>query len=95
MNNFPEKNAQITWDEETKNKFSRLLEKIPVFLRGMAEKQVSQKAEDLVKEENRSVICEKDLVDALFAETPFGFHGPMKSDMEDLHIDYSQYGYPK
>ena len=28
-------------------------------------------------------------------ETPFGFHGPMKLDMEELGIDYKKYGYEK
>ncbi len=67
--------------------------KIPVFLRNVAEKKVSQKAESLAQKDNRMVVSEKDLVDAFFAETPFGFHGPMKNDMNELKIDYAKYGY--
>ena len=58
-------------------------------------KKVFQKAVDLAEKNNRTVVTEKDLVDAFFAETPFGFHGPMKNDMESLQIDYLKYGYPK
>ena len=87
--------AQISWDETTREKFQQLIEKVPIFIRGIAEKNVSQKAESLVKKENRQVVCEKDLVDAFFAETPFGFHGPMKTDMTEIQIDYMKYGYPK
>ena len=38
---------------------------------------------------------EKDLVDALFSETPFGFHGMMKNDLNVVGIDYAKYGYEK
>jgi hypothetical protein len=83
----------MNWEKEAEEKFKQLLAKIPVFLREIAEKKVSQKAESLARAANRSVITEKDMVDAFFAETPFGFHGPMKCDMEALSIDYKKYGY--
>jgi len=85
----------INWDPDTRKKFERMMAKIPVFLRSVAEKKVSQEAEDIVRQNGRTVVYEKDLVDAFFAETPFGFHGPMKNDMEELGIDYEKYGYPK
>ena len=85
----------IVWEEATKEKFDQLLERIPVFLRGMAQEKVSKKAESLADKDGRSQVTEKDLVDAFFAETPFGFHGPMKTDMEALGIDYMKYGHSK
>ena len=84
---------EISWEKDTECKFKQMMEKVPVFLRGMAEKQISQKAEQIVKGDNRAEVNEKDMVDAFFAATPFGFHGPMKTDMEDLDIDYTKYGY--
>ena len=86
---------KITWDKTTEEKFAQLIAKIPIFLRELAKDKVSQKAESLVKKHNRAVIGEKDLVDAFFAETPFGFHGPMKTDMQTVGIDYTKYGYDK
>ena len=85
----------MPWEKDTAEKFQQLINKIPVFLRGIAEEKVSKKAEHLAQKENRHEITEKDLIDAFFAETPFGFHGPMKSDMESLGIDYRKYGYEK
>lgn len=85
----------IAWEEITKEKFNRLLEKVPVFLRGVAREKVSKKAEVIAAREGRSQVTEKDLVDAFFAETPFGFHGPMKTDMEALGIDYTKYGHTR
>ncbi|HRZ04168.1 MAG TPA: PCP reductase family protein [Candidatus Omnitrophota bacterium] len=85
----------MNWDKTTQEKFRVLLDKIPVFLRAIAEEKVSKRAETIAQKENHPEITEKDLVDAFFAETPFGFHGPMKSDMEELGINYVQYGYEK
>ncbi len=85
----------MNWDPDTQKKFHQVIEKIPVFLRGIALEKVSKKAEILAGREGRTQVTEKDLVDAFFAETPFGFHGPMKSDMEAAGIDYTKYGYDK
>jgi hypothetical protein len=87
--------VSIVWEETTKEKFNRLLEKVPVFLRGVAQEKVSKKAEGIVVQEGRAQVTEKDLVDAFFAETPFGFHGPMKTDMEAIGIDYTKYGHAR
>ena len=83
----------ITWEKTTGEKFQQILAGIPDMIRGIAETRVSKKAESIVREANRTEITEKDMVDAFFAETPFGFHGPMKTDMEKLGIDYTKYGH--
>jgi hypothetical protein len=83
----------MNWEKDAEEKFKQLLAKIPVFLREIAEKKVSQKAESLAQASGRSEVSEKDMVDAFFAETPFGFHGPMKCDMEALGVDYTKYGH--
>lgn len=85
----------MDWDKAVKEKFKLMLAKMPVFLRGIAEKKVSDKAEDLARAQGKELIGEKDLVDAFFAETPFGFQGPMKNDLGQLGIDYTKYGYPE
>lgn len=85
----------ISWQSETEEKFRQLIAKVPGPLQSMAEEQVSKKAQAIVKEDNRKEICEKDLVDAFFEVTPFGFHGPLKSDMESLGINYAKYGHPQ
>ena len=85
----------MSWDKTTHEKFKQMIAKVPVFLRSIVEKNVSQKAESIVRQENRLEVSEKDMVDAFFLETPFGFHGPMKTDMKDAGIDYTKYGYEK
>jgi len=85
----------INWDGNTQQQFEQLIAKIPVFLRSMAKEKVSKRAETIVRDDNRTVIGEKDMVDAFFIETPFGFHGPLKTDMEEIQIDYTKYGHPQ
>ncbi len=83
----------IQWPKEIQEKFEKLLAKIPFVLRGFAKDKVSKKAESLVVKDNRGDVTEKDLVDAFFAETPFGFQGPLKTDMDEIDIDYRKYGH--
>lgn len=87
--------VNIIWEKETEEKFKKMLEKIPVVLRSIAKEKVGKKAESLTQRADRLEVSEKDLVDAFFSETPGGFHGPMKVDMESLSIDYQKYGYAK
>ncbi len=84
---------RITWEEMTQKHFERILEDIPFAMRGIAEARVTKKAQALVRAGNRSVIEEKDMVDAFFAETPGGFLGPLRCSMEELGIDYKKYGH--
>ncbi|MDD5019735.1 MAG: PCP reductase family protein [Candidatus Omnitrophica bacterium] len=85
----------MNWDQATQEKFRLLLDKMPVFMRGIAEKKVSEKAEDFARRDNRGEVSEKDMVDAFFEETPFGFQGLMKNDLNEFGIDYVKYGYSR
>ena len=85
--------GKITWDETAYGQFEKILEQIPALIRGIAETRVSKKAENILRQEGRWIIQEKDMVDAFFSETPEGFMSPMKSSMEELGIDYQKYGY--
>lgn len=84
---------RITWEPAAQDNFQKVLGQIPEMLRGIAEIRVTKKAEELVRQSGRRVIEEKDMVDALFMETPGGFLGPMKAGMEEIGIDYTRYGH--
>ncbi|MDP8266637.1 MAG: PCP reductase family protein [Candidatus Aceula meridiana] len=83
------------WNKDAQEKFDQIIKKTPVFLRSIAQDKVSKRAEKLALGGGRQEITEKDMVDAFFAETPFGFHGPMKCDMEEIGINYEKYGHAK
>ena len=87
--------TSIGWNKATEDNFFKILEEIPALIRGIAETLVSKKAEKLALSENRQEINEKDMVDAFFAETPGGFVPAMKESMNQLKIDYTQYGHEK
>ena len=86
---------KINWDESAKSQFDQMIEKIPWPVRKIASDTVEKKAKELVSKDGRSTIKEKDMVDAFFAETPSGFIPQMKTSMEELGINYTQYGYDK
>ena len=85
----------MAWERKTQTQFDQMIQKIPAVLRGLAQKKVSQRAEKFAVENGHREVQEKDMIDAFFSETPFGFHGPMKVDMESLNIDYMQYGHAR
>ena len=85
--------GRITWEKTAQEQFTKLLEQIPDMVRGIAETRVSKKAENIVRDANRLIISEKDMIDAFFAETPPAFMGAMKNGMKDLGIDYTKYGH--
>jgi len=94
MNDGPNE-FTVDWEDDAKAKYGQMIDKIPGFLRPMAKDKVGRKAQANARDNGRGRVNEKDMVDAFFSETPFGFHGPMKTDMEDLKIDYTKYGHPK
>ncbi len=83
----------MIWEANAKEKFDLIIDKVPVFMRGIASNKVSRKAEDLAQKDGRAEVNEKDMVDAFFSETPFGFHGPMRMDMEEFGVEYKKYGH--
>ena len=85
----------IQWEQGTDEKYKQLIDRVPIFLRDLAKDKVSKRIEQTLQKDNRFMASEKDLVDAFFTETPFGFHGPMKTDMETVGIDYTKYGYER
>jgi hypothetical protein len=85
----------MEWEKTTKDKFEQILAKMPVFMRPIAQKAITEKTEGNAKNANRAQVEERDLIDALFSETPFGFHGMMKNDLNSMGIDYMKYGYEK
>ena len=87
--------ARITWDKPTEEKFLRILEQIPDMVRGIAEVRITKKLESALRQDNRWVITEKDMVDAFFAETPGAFIPAMKTGMEEIGINYTKYGHAK
>ena len=85
--------GKITWEKATEEMFLKILEDIPALIRPIAELRVSKKVDSILRDSNRNLVTEKDMVDAFFAETPPGFIPSMKQSMKQLGLDYTKYGH--
>jgi len=85
----------LDWEKDAEEKFNQMIKRVPGPMQQLAKDTVVKKAEALVTKDSRKKVTEKDMVDAFFEATPFGFHGPMKTDMEAIGIDYEQYGHER
>lgn len=95
MTDSPKVNADFPWDSDATAKFQEMLRRMPVFARPMAERPVARKAEQLAVAGGQSAVSVRYLIDAFFEVTPFGFHGPMMTDMEAVGLDYRSFGHPR
>lgn len=95
MNTTPESQTEVPWEEDAAAKFQEMLKKMPIFARPMAERPVARKAEELTVADGQSAVTVRYLIDAFFEVTPFGFHGPMMTDMEAVGLDYRSCGHPR
>ena len=65
---------EVSWEEDVQKVYGQMLAKVPVFLRPLAKDKIGKKAENNACDNNRASVNEKDMIDAFFSETPFGFH---------------------
>lgn len=81
----------MEWSPKAKESFDKVITNLPQFHRFIAEKLVKESAEIAVGKNNRSVVEEKDVIEAFFAEIPPAFRDMLKRLLQHLHIDYAQY----
>lgn len=85
--------SDIIFPPDVQVKFDAMIANVPGPMQSFAKKQILGKIQQFVTKEGRTEVTIKDVVDGFFAATPFGFHGPMKTDFKSIGIDYTQYGY--
>ncbi len=85
----------MNWEPKTKEKFSIIISKIPVFHRHITEEAVVKKAQDLARVRNSEQVEEQDVVSAFFSEVPQAFYSMMIRLLEQAGYDYRKYGFPK
>ncbi|MDD5060017.1 MAG: hypothetical protein PHY35_02725 [Candidatus Omnitrophica bacterium] len=85
----------MVWETQTETKFKRLISKIPVFHRHIAEAVVRARAEKTAKERNCSQVEESDVVSAFFSDVPSPFYSMMIRILDQTGFDYKKYGFPK
>ena len=81
----------MEWDKSTLDKYNKMIQLIPIFHRGIAEKVVNVKAEEDARARGSSVVQEEDVVRAFFAEAPKDFYNLMISAMGEAAFNYKPY----
>ncbi len=81
----------IIWNDETKEKFNRIVSNLPQFHRTIAERLIKEKAEELAKGRGSSEVVDKDLIVAFFQEVPPAFKEMLQRLLNQLNIDYRSY----
>ena len=82
---------KISWDDEAKGIFDKIINNLPQFHRNIAERLVRESAEEVARGRNGKSVEEKDLIRAFFKEVPPAFKGMMRKLFARLEIDYEKY----
>jgi len=85
----------MDWHPATKDKFQKLISKIPVFHRRITEEAVTKRAEELAAKRNASSVGEEDVIGAFFTDVPSPFYSMMIRLLEQNGFDYKKYGFPR
>lgn len=85
----------MVWEQKTKEKFSTMISKIPVFHRRITEEAVTKRAEEIARLRNSNTIEEQDVVCAFFSDVPSPFYSMMVRLLDQSGFDYRKYGFPK
>lgn len=85
----------MDWDNAVKEKFEKMITKIPVFHRRITEEAVNIRAQENARARNATRIEEIDVVTAFFSDVPSPFYSMMIRLLEQAGFDYRRYGFPK
>ena len=81
----------IQWEPTAKRKYDEMIQKMPLFHRGIAKEVVDRKAVENAKARGSAIIEEADIVRAFFTEVPKSFYSLMVRLFEEVKFNYRQY----
>ena len=85
----------MDWDNLVKDKFQKMIIKIPLFHRRITEEAVNKRAQENALARKSTKIEEVDVVTAFFSDVPSPFYSMMIRLLEQAGFDYRRYGFPK
>ena len=83
--------TQLEWQPEALKKFNRMIEKIPLFHRDIAERVVHKKAQLNALERGSAQVEESDIVRAFFSEVPLAFYSLMVRILDEVGFNYKEF----
>jgi hypothetical protein len=83
--------TQIKWDPNSLEKFTIVIQKIPMFHREIAKKVVTKKAEQNAQDRGSDTVQEADIARAFFSEVPKAFYSLMIRLLDEVKFNYREY----
>lgn len=83
--------AKIDWEPDVRQKYERMIAKIPLFHREIAKIVVDKKAPMLARERGAAMVQEQDIIRAFFSEVPMAFYSLMIRLLDEVGFDYKKY----
>ncbi len=83
--------TRIEWDPSARQKYEKMITKIPLFHREIAKIVVDKKAPMLARERGAELVQEQDVVRAFFSEVPMAFYSLMIRLLQEAGFDYKKY----
>jgi len=80
----------MQWNNDVKQKYDLMLEKIPIFHKGITDEIVKQKAPQLAEARGSDIVEEADVVEAFITEVPKCFYSMMIRLMDEVGFDHSK-----
>ena len=88
---MPDTQIKIEWESGARQKYEKMITKIPLFHREIAKTVVDKKAPMLARERGGDMVQEQDVVRAFFFEVPMAFYSLMIRLLQEAGFDYKKY----
>ena len=86
-----ETQMQLEWEKDALDKYTRMVARIPLFHREIADQVVRKKAAQNARERDSARIEEEDILRAFFSEVPHAFYSLMIRLFDEVGFDYHPY----
>ncbi len=83
--------SSLKWDPVSKEKYEKMITKIPLFHREIAKQVVNKKAVINAKERGAQAVEEEDIVRAFLTEVPMTFYSLMVRLFDEVGFNYKDY----
>ncbi|MBI5149518.1 MAG: hypothetical protein HZA28_01940 [Candidatus Omnitrophica bacterium] len=82
---------KIDWEPIARQKYEKMITRIPLFHREIAKIVVDKKAPMLAQQRGSHMVEEEDIVRAFFSEVPMTFYSLMIRLLDGVGFDYKKY----
>lgn len=88
---MPDIEIKTQWEPDARQKYEKMITKIPLFHREIAKIVVDKKAPMLARERGADMVQEQDIIRAFFSEVPMAFYSLMIRLLDEVGFDYKKH----